>query len=141
MGIGGHQQVETHSTCRHHLFPFRDFEMRSSRADDRDNDRRASQSRVFDRDHFLRKIRFRRKRHLRKFCADAGTLFAAIDNETPGSELAMIRNARGKLQHLLDFRLFRSRLAHLKGGDRASGGQIIKQADFSFHRGPFPLLC
>ena len=141
MGVGGHQQVEADGTGRHDLFPFRNLEMRRRLADDGDDNRCAGQAGIFDLDHLFRKIGFRGKRHLRKLGTDARPLLAAIDDEAPGCELAVIRHAGCELQHLLDLGRSGAWSAHLKGRNGAAGRQIITQTDFSFHRRPFPLVC
>ncbi len=70
----------------------------------RDDDGRSGEARAFDLDHFLREIGLCLQRELQELFAQPHALFAAIDDEAPGRELAVIGNARCKAQDFLDFR-------------------------------------
>ena len=63
----------------------------------------------------------------------ARALLAAIDDETPGSDLAVIGNAHRKRQNRLDFTLLRAGLTHLKCGHGTANCEIIEQLQVFFH--------
>ena len=84
-------------------------------------------------DHLLGKRRVLLQCHCQKFLANARALLAAIDDEAPGSDLAVIGNANRERQNRLDFTLARAGLAHLKCGYGTTNCEIIEQFDIFFH--------
>ncbi|QTK78414.1 hypothetical protein AT6N2_C0523 [Agrobacterium tumefaciens] len=132
-GIGSEDEVEANGARRHDLLPFGDFEMRLGGADNGDHNRCAGEARPLH--VLLLKVEFGILLERDPECrlSEAHTLLAAIHNETPGSELAMVGNAHGKAQHVLDLRRRGSRFGKLQGRRGAANLEVIEELDIAGH--------
>jgi hypothetical protein len=133
MGIGGHQQVEADGAGRHHLFPFRHLGMGGCGGNDGDHHRRPGEACFLHLDHVVGEIRFLGAGDLGKLQRQGGAAITGIDHESPWGDLAMVRNPAGELENGLDLGFRRARRAHLEGGHRAAGREIIDQGDVGRH--------
>ena len=132
-GIGREDDVEAHRTGGHDLFPLGDLEMRFCGADNRDDDGRAGKARALRLLLLQIEIGIFFERDSERRLAETHPLLTAIDDETPGGELAMIRHAHGKAQDFLDFTFRRSGFAELQGRYGAANLEIIEELDIAGH--------
>ena len=99
--------------------------MRRGAADDGDDNRGTGEAAALDLDQFGRKLGLDSKPQLQQFLADAGTLGAAIDDQSPWRQLAVIGHPHSQTQDLLQLRLGRTGVAHLEGRDGAAYREIV----------------
>ncbi len=107
--------------------------MRLGGADDGDDDgsaREAGALRVL-----LLQVQFRvlLKRDPESLLAKTHAVFAAINDEAPRRQFAMVRHAHGKAQDFLDFRFRWTRLGKLQGGGGAANLEIVEELDVTCH--------